>query len=880
MSRCTWCFQSALVRLDINRAGEDAAANFERALSLSSAYELDPWRLNLTAFTALLSAVGNSANPPAPHHGHCPATEATFSRHLAALLERPAHLLWVLAATAQPQLSSGMQAQWCLLARALAEALPAASDDAAAASRMAGVRAFAEGAAGAAAPEAAALVAPLVAAAAAEILAPLWPHLACPTELVSGLESLPSHDATLAVAALWHHVPADAARVVPRALEEWPRDDRGGLCGVGAAEADMLAVVKALSSASDAAARRGSSKSSALDCCAASLPHVPQQACAALVHWAIAGGPCPGAPWGQGACPGAPDALPLHPRVQLQLLESAEELGELALSCDCVRAARRLRAWRVLDTALRSADTPATADSAAEVITAGLLVMQEPDEAWGMVQEAEMAQADGPALVAAGLLRSGSSACAISEAVHGVVAAFEAGSDDDLVQSALQSVYRKHVEGALEHLHEASADDPAGAQALWGIEKAVDSLSGEAVQGLSGLEALRDAVLAPIEAAHACATGAQLQHPLMRALVQLHADLVQPGRWGHVGGRGGGSVLQLQTRAALASGYGDAVVPNESDVSSAAAARAFLDRLAGEAASIEQLHALYATLAGVWRFGDAFAADADSAGAPACVRMHESCCTLASAFARGGHVLQCANMLHLRHPVSVDTKGRVPLMLPHEVEQVAGWVRDAAGPVAAVAAALGSETAAAVAQAVQELASTQLLEHAASASVDAVAAAVLLHGLTLLPVKRLQAALCAGSGRHTAVAAARALPHVSTAPGCTLVARRVESAFVSLLVALCASGSGGAILLAAELAADYICLHPELRLVSGEVAALKQYLRACRARLVAAGPPARCSDEAWAEVAETLLPRVGCVDAVAGIDVAIEAVEHACVNKF
>ena len=862
-------------------AGCDTSADFDRAMSLATAYGVEPWSVHLAAFAALLTALRShtaaDAGPPATA---LPASaEMAVERDLHVLMQQPAQLLWALTEDLLPQLSANAPLQWLLFTRAVAQALQAADIDANAAQSISQLHSFAQ-AAVASGDAAAPLLATLLSTAATQLLAPLWPQLESPGEAVSNSTAPRAADSTAAQAALWTHVNSSNADAVCSALQYWPAADAvsEGLCGISSDVARVLAFIKSLCASSTSGTAPDQDMRNVVQFCQQQLVALPATHFTALLQWVVGGAACPGIHWGQGQCPEPPQPLPLHPQVQLSLLQAVQRAPDFDDST--MRSVRRLRAWQSVHAAL--ANAVSDANDVAEPGDLHQLLQDESDEAWQMVAEAEMAAQEGPALVASGALHAGALLPAIAAAAEGTAEAFEV---DFEVGSALPGVYRRHAESALKRLADSVAagahgDDSAGAHALWDLEKAVDSLAADPQPELACSSALTHILLQAMDETCANATGTQLQHPLMHSLMALRAKLSQQQGGAVADGSQGPSVLQLQTRAMLAHGFGDAAAPSAANVHDAASAAQYFGSLVQEAETREQLHALYGTLAGVWQFGDAWGnaagRDSDPVG---CVPMHASCCALAYSFARQGMVLQCANMVAMRHALDADSNNSsssdgLQLLTSDEMSTVVATAHESGGTLAAAAVALASQDLELAGSALEGLqGGTAASEHR-----SAECAAVLLSALALQPVKKLQACLCQRSAKSAVLTAAQALPHISDAPACSALVRSIETAFLRFVATLCQAGSGGPIMLAAELAADYVCLNPGMRLLADELAALKQYLRACEARLHAAGPASPMSDRSWARVAECVLPQCG-VGEIA-VAAAIAGVDQACVNRF
>ena len=833
---------------------------------------------------------------------------------LPVLLQRPEHLLWAFCSIQLPDALAALPSepiQGLLRARVAADVLAAAEGCEAGAAEAAALLTFAQAAA--ADEQCRPLTTVLAACAVAEVMRPLWPQLEreFPSELLESPQSV--SDAAPAPAAaqsrIYEHLTVSNAAAVRSALQLWPsrsaHDSNGastGLCGLNANTVDSYIVVKVLSGATSAADSHtggtASSGAEAVAYCTPRLDALPAEHRVALLEWAIAEGPCPGALWDAAspvnAAQPAPAPLPLHPHVQLQLLEHTQlSLDAAPLSERGQRAAARLASWRAIHSALAQADPEGASKHGDEFP----LALEEADEAWELAQQADAADDDAAAVVAAGVLRAGARTAAVAAAASSTAAAYgraaqgaNKGENAELA-SVLEGVYEAHVTSGVQSVRQevargADEGDAAGARALWDIEKALDSLSGEQAGAMSCIAQLRTAAVRPLRALHDAASGAELQHPLMRALMALQADLNSPDKWGDYAGDSGegdqaASMLQLQTRAALASGFGDAVAPTSADLRDAATAAAFLERLIGGTTDAAALHACYAVLAGEWQFGRAFG-DCAHSSAPDAVPMHATCCALGCAFASAGMNVECANLMHMRC-AGADANADVALLSDDEMVTVLDTLEATSGPAATTASALGSGASSRVARALQQLPSPQLeqaLAADAPAPVSAHVAATMLWGLSMVSMREAQRTLSQDAAKHAVVSAARRLLPIGMSSGVSLVARRTETAFAGLLIALCTGGTGGGILLAAELAADYVGMHEGMRVVSGEIGALKQYLKACRARLTAAGAPARLSGDAWAEVAEVLLPRAGDGDVADGLGDALDAIERACVSRF
>ena len=843
-----------------------------------------------------------------------PAVEAMFTQLLPVLLQRPEHLLWAFCSIQLPDAPAALSTeptQGLLRARLAADTLAAAEGCETGAAEAAALLRFTHAAA--ADEQCRPLTTILAACAVAAVMRPLWPQLEreFPSELVESpqrvLDAAPAPAAALS--RVYEHLTVGNAAAVRSALQLWPsrsaHDNNGastGLCGLNATTVDSHIVIKVLSGATSVADSQtggtAGSGAEAVAYCTPRLDALPAEHRVALLEWAIAEGPCPGALWDAAlpanAAQPAPAPLPLHPRAKLQLLENTQPSPDAApLSERGQRAAARLASWRAIHSALAQVDQ----EGASEHGDKFLLVLEEADEAWELAQQADAADDDAAAVAAAGMLRTGTRVAAVAAAASSTAAAYSRAAhganegEQAELASVLEGVYEAHVTSGVQGVRQevargANEGDAAGARALWDIEKALESLSGEQAGAMSCIAQLRTAAVRPLRALHDAASGAELQHPLMRALMALQTDLNSPDKWGDYAGDSGegdqaASMLQLQTRAALASGFGDSVAPTSADLHDAAAAAAFLERLIGGTTDAAALHACYAVLAGEWRFGRAFDDSADSS-APDAVPMHATCCALGCAFASAGMSVQCANLMHMRC-AGADANAEVALLSDDEMVTVLDALEATSGPTAATAGALGSGASARVAWALQQLPSPQLepaLAADAPAPASAHVAATMLWGLSMVPIREIQRTLSQDAAKRAVVSAARRLPTIGTSSGVSLVARRTETAFGGLLIALCTAGTGGGILLSAELAADYVGMHEGMRVVSGEIGALKQYLKACRARLTAAGAPARLSGDAWAEVAEVLLPRTGDRDVADGVGDALDAIERACVSRF
>jgi hypothetical protein len=869
------------------RAGSDGTQALTQALDMATAYKVDPWRVHFSALAALLSSLPPSSNPPRdppsdPDNPVPGLVLATLTQHMAPLLDRPAHLLWTLFVLVLPGLSDTAPLQWLLFVWVLLEALPRALQAAPPPLLPAlhALHAFvrAEVAGGSAAGP---LVAPLVTAGVCAVLGPLWPHLDCPLELVSGPQDLPHCPPSAPSAAVFAVLSIDSAAAVRRALEHWPPAPEGplspGPCGVSAAIADTLIVVKLLSGG--APVDIGAAE--VVTYCKGRLSALSREDRTSILEWLLAAGACPGAQWGEPPAPPAPVALPIHSKFLFQLLEATRPPLGTDPSPAAAAAARRLRVWHVITNALATVDSIGPGAQTQDTP----LVCNELDEVAMLAEAAQCATCTqhGAAIAAHGVLQAGAALPAVAMAARGVFAALdrdeEASSDHDeaAIEGVLSDVYQDHMEAALAAVRAEVAGaceaqgGLGGSKGMWDVEKAIDSLSGTAAKRVPQCSALRDAVLAALQRLHAGASGVEVQHPLMHALVQLQVGLSSPEKWGEFQGGGGPvGILKLQTRSALAPCFGDEAVPPDVIVTDMASAAALLTRLLPAAAGNPKLlWVLFGVLKQVWRFGAAF--DSAVATEGGVVLMHGSCQEVAIAFAQAGCVIECSNMLHWRE----EGTGGV-LLEDGEAQEVVEVLERSAGHIVAVGAALGSGMKGCVSWGVQAL-QADLLGEGVEACEEATA--LLLYGLCMLPMATLQGLMCEGAMKRLVGGLARSLPHVSASPGLGGMTQRVQCAFAFLLSTLCTSGGSGTILIAAEMAAEYVAMHPGLRRTSAEVAALKRYLTATRLRVLASGSPTRGSGNVGDELAE-VLPRAGGSGIIEAIDDALAAVEQACVKAF
>jgi hypothetical protein len=721
------------------------------------------------------------------------------------------------------------------------------------------------------------LLAPLVTAATLQIMAPHWDALDCPVDLAGGVDALPTPNLTEPSAAVYAAASLATATSLKRALQLWPIDAStgAGMCGVDATAADVYTVVKLLAGADPhASATRGNE---VIGFCCARLSEMPHDTHAAVLAWAVMDGSC------QVECPAAaaflasgganplPEPLPLHPAAKLRMLDDlTDAVDALAVHIprDAAAAAiREARLWRVAAGALAAAGD---ADAAAALAEAPML-LEACDSSFEIARECAAAgcPAESAQIAGARVLEAGGDFSVVVGVVRSVAEVYIAADDAEgaLADSGeiVRAVYEAHVATALAALrhtaeHDAEDAEASGARGLWHVELAVQSLSGDTNSLDEELRAqVRKSVVHAMHEVHVSAPAAQLQRPLMHALMQLQASLAAPENWGISGGAAPAlSVLGSRTRATLGAAFPDAEgMPADGATSSPQAAAELFHRFLESAVTQDQLLSLYVLLSDVWGFGKELPGGAGP-DSPDPVRMHACAESLAAKFAALECLPECLNLLHMR-----IGEARARCVSVDGAAEVAAAVDAACGPVATCAARLVAEVPALVDAALATLSTGEFLDSPMVTDRDektgkstvqrcgATAAAAVLLGLRTVPVRRVQRTLCERSAFSVVQAMIRNLPlvgatrrvaggalggenAVDVSTGGEGVALRVETALPEFLVWLCLEGHAGGMMLAGSIVADYVGMHEGMRDASAEIAMLRRYLVATRARLAAA----------------------------------------------
>lgn len=525
----------------------------------------------------------------------------------------------------------------------------------------------------------------------------------------------------------------------------------------------------------------------------------------AIAEYFTAGGICPLA----GVAESGYDALELHPAAMHAILHAHEDISAAAaqeLPSSVAAARALLRAWLAVQPLLGKHAARGwllgelDVDGAAALEAAEAVIAAAQEGGASAAVEAAATQAlliDVPLNGIARHIPAVLSALSVDESDWGPVT-------DEAVVAAVAA--RMGVVTAELSAEAVGPEADAGA-ALQDLQDVVAAVDGAGAAAVPCCQHARRAVVDALLELQRLLPAAALSTPVMRQVMALQADLATPERWGAAGGLPEGrELLWARARAALGVAWSGSEPITMVDLASAEAAEASLLALLQGTQSDEQALAVFDVWRDVFEFGAVFG------GGPS---MRVAGGSLVGSLCKQGRVSDAANVLRLCPDEAVNEAG---------VERVLQNVADEGRPwhAAAVAAASG--------YARLRKWAVELLVHGEGGLRPEEVADVGVMGLLLWGLAECGGVEAARVWQNEEVGkmvigSLHVLPVVGTEP-CT-----EALGLPGLASRLAAEGGVTGEVIAGEAVAEYVDMHPGMRMPEGLVANLARYLAATEARL-------------------------------------------------